>query len=96
MLHLLYRSTRFSSWIISRLQPIILRGKLTTIISLLRNTDLKAKGVDSSGTSFPDGELMKELIFQNNCIKITKDHASHRFPLIANFFRRERRNKSSR
>ena len=39
-------------------------GKLTSIISLLREYDLKAKGVDSSGTSFPDGELMKELIFR--------------------------------
>jgi DNA polymerase-3 subunit delta len=39
-------------------------GKLTTIISLLREYDLKAKGVDSSGTSFPDGELMKELVFR--------------------------------
>jgi len=39
-------------------------GKLTTVISLLREYDLKAKGVDSSGTSFPDGELMKELIFR--------------------------------
>jgi DNA polymerase-3 subunit delta len=39
-------------------------GKLTSIISLLREYDLKAKGVDSSGTSFPDGELLKELIFR--------------------------------
>lgn len=38
--------------------------KIISIISLLREYDLKAKGVDSSGTSFPDGELMKELIFK--------------------------------
>jgi DNA polymerase-3 subunit delta len=38
--------------------------KIIPIISLLREYDLKAKGVDSSGTSFPDGELMKELIFK--------------------------------
>jgi DNA polymerase III subunit delta len=38
--------------------------KVISIISLLREYDLKAKGVDSSGTSFPDGELMKELIFR--------------------------------
>jgi DNA polymerase III subunit delta len=39
-------------------------GKLISIISILREYDLKAKGVDSSGTSFPDGELMRELIFK--------------------------------
>jgi DNA polymerase-3 subunit delta len=39
-------------------------AKITSVISLLREYDLKAKGVDSSGTSFPDGELMKELIFR--------------------------------
>lgn len=39
-------------------------GKLTSIISLLREYDLKSKGVDSSATSFPDGELMKELVFK--------------------------------
>jgi DNA polymerase-3 subunit delta len=39
-------------------------GKITSIISLLREYDLKAKGVDSNSTSFPDGELMKELIFR--------------------------------
>jgi len=38
--------------------------KIISIISLLREYDLKAKGVDSNGTSFPDGELMKELIFK--------------------------------
>jgi DNA polymerase-3 subunit delta len=39
-------------------------GKVISIISILREYDLKSKGVDSSGTSFPDGELMKELIFR--------------------------------
>lgn len=39
-------------------------GKVISIISLLREYDLKAKGVDSNATSFPDGELMKELIFR--------------------------------
>ncbi|MGA3013826.1 MAG: DNA polymerase III subunit delta, partial [Bacteroidales bacterium] len=39
-------------------------NKIISIISVLREYDLKAKGVDSSGTSFPDGELMKELIFR--------------------------------
>jgi DNA polymerase-3 subunit delta len=39
-------------------------AKLVGIISLLREFDLKSKGVDSSATSFPDGELMKELIFR--------------------------------
>jgi DNA polymerase-3 subunit delta len=38
--------------------------RIISIISLLREYDLKSKGVDSSGTSFPDGELMKELIFR--------------------------------
>ncbi|MCX6247763.1 MAG: DNA polymerase III subunit delta [Bacteroidetes bacterium] len=40
------------------------RGKVISIISLLREYDLKSKGVDNNGTSFPDGELMKELIFR--------------------------------
>jgi DNA polymerase-3 subunit delta len=39
-------------------------AKLVGIISLLREYDLKSKGVDSSSTSFPDGELMKELVFR--------------------------------
>ncbi len=39
-------------------------SKLVTIISILREFDLKSKGVDSNGTSFTDGELMKELIFR--------------------------------
>jgi len=39
-------------------------AKIISIISILREYDLKSKGVDSSGTSFPDGELMKELIFK--------------------------------
>ena len=39
-------------------------GKLTSIISILREYDMKSKGVDSSATSFPDGELMKELVFR--------------------------------
>jgi DNA polymerase-3 subunit delta len=39
-------------------------GKVISIISILREYDLKSKGVDSNGTSFPDGELMKELIFR--------------------------------
>lgn len=38
--------------------------KLISVISLLREYDLKAKGVDSNSTSFPDGELMKELIYR--------------------------------
>jgi DNA polymerase III subunit delta len=36
--------------------------KLITIIGILREYDLKAKGVES--TALPDGELMKELIFK--------------------------------
>jgi DNA polymerase-3 subunit delta len=39
-------------------------SKVASIISVLREYDLKSKGVDSSSTSFPDGELMKELIFK--------------------------------
>ena len=39
-------------------------GKVVSIISILREYDLKAKGVDNNGTSFPDGELMKELVFK--------------------------------
>jgi DNA polymerase-3 subunit delta len=39
-------------------------NKLISIISILREYDLKAKGVDSNSTSFPDGELMKELVFK--------------------------------
>ena len=37
-------------------------NKLISIISLLREYDLKAKGVDNASTS--DGELMKELVFR--------------------------------
>jgi DNA polymerase III subunit delta len=37
-------------------------GKIMTIISILREYDLKAKGVDSAQVG--DGELMKELIFK--------------------------------
>jgi len=37
--------------------------KVVSIISVLREYDLKSKGVDNS-TSFSDGELMKELIFK--------------------------------
>jgi DNA polymerase III subunit delta len=37
-------------------------SKLISIISLLREYDLKAKGVDNASTS--DGELMKELVFK--------------------------------
>jgi DNA polymerase-3 subunit delta len=37
-------------------------GKTVMIISLLREYDLKAKGVDNASTG--DGELMKELIFK--------------------------------
>ncbi len=37
-------------------------AKVVSIISLLREYDLKAKGVES--VSVPDGELMKELIFR--------------------------------
>jgi len=39
-------------------------GKLFTVISLLREFDLKAKGVDSNAPFASDGELMKELIFR--------------------------------
>jgi DNA polymerase-3 subunit delta len=39
-------------------------GKVISIISLLREYDLKAKGVDSNASTVPDGELMKELIFR--------------------------------
>jgi DNA polymerase-3 subunit delta len=39
-------------------------GKVTSIISILREYDMKSKGVDNNGTSFPDGELMKELVFR--------------------------------
>jgi DNA polymerase III subunit delta len=39
-------------------------SKLTSVISILREYDLKAKGVDNNGTSFPDGELMKEMIYK--------------------------------
>jgi DNA polymerase III subunit delta len=38
--------------------------KLVSIISLLREYDLKAKGVDNNATNVPDGELMKELVFK--------------------------------
>ena len=37
--------------------------KTCNIITLLRNYDLKSKGVDSTGNT-EDGELMKELVFQ--------------------------------
>jgi len=37
-------------------------GKLVGIISLLRTYDMKSKGYE--GTSTPDGELMKELVFK--------------------------------
>lgn len=37
-------------------------GKLVGIISLLRSYDMKSKGYE--GTSTPDGELMKELVFK--------------------------------
>ena len=37
-------------------------GKIVSVISLLREYDLKAKGVDNASTN--DGELMKELIFK--------------------------------
>jgi DNA polymerase-3 subunit delta len=37
-------------------------SKIVSIISILREYDLKAKGVDS--TSTPDGELMKEMVFK--------------------------------
>ena len=39
-------------------------SKLVSVISVLREYDLKSKGVDSNSTSFPDGELMKELVFK--------------------------------
>ena len=39
-------------------------SKLFSVISVLREYDLKSKGVDSNSTSFPDGELMKELVFK--------------------------------
>ena len=39
-------------------------SKLVSVVSILRDYDLKSKGVDSNGTSFPDGELMKELIYK--------------------------------
>jgi DNA polymerase III subunit delta len=39
-------------------------GKLVSIISVLREYDLKAKGVDNNSTNVPDGELMKELVFK--------------------------------
>lgn len=39
-------------------------AKLVSIISLLREYDLKSKGVDSSPTFATDGELMKELIYK--------------------------------
>ena len=37
--------------------------KTCAIITLLRNYDLKSKGVESTGNT-EDGELMKELVFQ--------------------------------
>jgi DNA polymerase-3 subunit delta len=39
-------------------------GKLVSVISVLREYDLKAKGVDNNSTNVPDGELMKELVFK--------------------------------
>jgi DNA polymerase III subunit delta len=39
-------------------------GKLVSVISILREYDLKAKGVDNNSTNVPDGELMKELVFK--------------------------------
>jgi DNA polymerase III subunit delta len=39
-------------------------SKLISVISILREFDLKSKGVDNSGTSFPDGELMKEMVYR--------------------------------
>ena len=39
-------------------------SKVIFIISVLREYDLKSKGVDSNGTSTSDGELMRELIFK--------------------------------
>lgn len=39
-------------------------SRLIQVIALLREYDLKAKGVDNNSTSFPDGELMKELVFR--------------------------------
>ena len=38
--------------------------KLVSVISVLREYDLKAKGVESNSTNVPDGELMKELVFK--------------------------------
>lgn len=39
-------------------------GKLVSVISLLREYDLKSKGVDNNNSSVPDGELMKELVYR--------------------------------
>jgi DNA polymerase III subunit delta len=39
-------------------------SKLVSVISTLRDFDLKSKGVDSNNTSVTDGELMKELVFR--------------------------------
>jgi DNA polymerase-3 subunit delta len=39
-------------------------GKVISVISLLREYDLKAKGVDNNALFAGDGELMKELIFR--------------------------------
>ena len=39
-------------------------GKLTSVISILREYDLKAKGVESNSTTVSDGELMKEMVFK--------------------------------
>jgi DNA polymerase-3 subunit delta len=38
-------------------------GKVFQVISLLREYDLKSKGLDSSG-NVDDGELLKELVFK--------------------------------
>jgi DNA polymerase III subunit delta len=39
-------------------------SKLVSVISDLREYDLKAKGVENNSTNVPDGELMKELVFK--------------------------------
>jgi DNA polymerase III subunit delta len=39
-------------------------SKLVTVISVLREYDLKAKGVDNNSTNVPDGELMKEMVYK--------------------------------
>ena len=39
-------------------------GKITSVIAILREYDLKAKGVESNSTTVTDGELMKEMVFR--------------------------------